>query len=76
MKHDITVVASHKTKKGDKFSFSTMPITVSDRPFVMSVTVGDDPFEMSILLRFSEVAARMSVTSVMLKPSLSCLSCR
>ncbi len=38
MKHDITVVASHKTKKGDKFSFSTMPVTVSDGPFVMSVT--------------------------------------
>jgi len=30
---------------------------------ITSVTVGDDPFEMSILLRFSGVAARMSVTS-------------
>ncbi len=38
VKHDITVVASHKTKKGDKFGFSTMPITVSDGPFVTSVT--------------------------------------
>jgi len=28
---------SQDEKKGDKFSFSTMPITVSDRPFVMSV---------------------------------------
>ncbi len=38
MKHDIAVVTSHKTKQCDKFSFSTMSVTICDDPLVMSVT--------------------------------------
>jgi hypothetical protein len=48
MKHDIAVVASHKTKHCDKFSFSIMSVTVYDDSLVMSVTASDGPFIMPV----------------------------
>ncbi len=41
MKHDIADVASYKTKQCNKFSFSTMSVTVGDSAFVMSVMFCD-----------------------------------